>query len=587
MSLQRKNLGAQHAVPFSMRRALKWLVCATTLTGCMASVGESGNYGDQLPIGAGGSSGSGGPGGSGGLPVGGSGGDVHDECEGTPPLRGVARFSRLQPSLYLQSMAELLELPLADDGALDNQSSIIPSTIELEQYADLAKGWVAANAHERFLDSSCPATGAFNASCATKFIERFGRRAFRRPVSTQESTKLMAVYTQIKDDTRFSPRASFRMAIGAVARVVLQSPQTIYSLKRGTPEPSMGSNVRRLSGYERAEQLAFSLWGSAPDVELLDAAANGSLDAPAGMRVQAQRLLNHARGRASVRRYASWWLRLDGMENTLKTDAIATPTLVQAMIDESQSLMETAFFEKNQFSELFTSTKGKLTPELARLYNVSMTGTSAQTVDLPPERQGILNRGAFLFREARPDVPSPILRGVFLYRHTLCNPLGEPPAGAAETEPTTANAPRTVREMTDQMTASSDCAGCHSLINPLGHALGSFDAIGRRSMEERVMFNGTMHTLPIDTKANVLAYGINAQVTGPTDLATRLSTSARAQECVVDNLFTQTYAHHPNKNERCGIKGATERFQATGDLQAVLLDVVTSEATQFVEESQQ
>ena len=50
------------------------------------------------------------------------------------------------------------------------------------------------------------------------------------------------------------------------------------------------------------------LWGSTPDDELLEAAADGDLTSPGGRRAAAERLLADDRARSALHRFHAMWL---------------------------------------------------------------------------------------------------------------------------------------------------------------------------------------------------------------------------------------------------------------------------------------
>ena len=105
--------------------------------------------------------------------------------------------------------------------------------------------------------SGCPSTGA--ASC---FVEAFGRRAFRRPLSAEEKADYISLFNQ---------GASREAGARYVVQTMLVSPNFLYRTE-------LGQNGQ-LTQYEIASLLAYTFWGSTPDDSLLDKAANNQLAA--------------------------------------------------------------------------------------------------------------------------------------------------------------------------------------------------------------------------------------------------------------------------------------------------------------------
>src|SRR3954453_12279705 len=111
-----------------------------------------------------------------------------------------------------------------------------------------------------------------------KFITSFGLAAFRRPVSSQEQTDLMAVFSTVRTTAAFN----FINSIGALAKAMLQSPNFLYHWEIGPTKPALGSDsLLPLTSWQIASRLASTLWESMPDDTLFTAAQNGALSTPA------------------------------------------------------------------------------------------------------------------------------------------------------------------------------------------------------------------------------------------------------------------------------------------------------------------
>ena len=74
------------------------------------------------------------------------------------------------------------------------------------------------------LDGCDPAVDG-EVTCADAFIESFGRRAYRRPLATEEIEALQALYDEAMADPDL---AIFETAIRMIIEVVLQSPHFLY-----------------------------------------------------------------------------------------------------------------------------------------------------------------------------------------------------------------------------------------------------------------------------------------------------------------------------------------------------------------------
>ena len=65
------------------------------------------------------------------------------------------------------------------------------------------------------------------AGCVTDFIQKFGRRAFRRPLKQDEGQRLQQVY----DNAR--TKSDVETGVRAVVAAVLVSPQFLYHFEEG------------------------------------------------------------------------------------------------------------------------------------------------------------------------------------------------------------------------------------------------------------------------------------------------------------------------------------------------------------------
>ena len=74
----------------------------------------------------------------------------------------------------------------------------------------------------------------------------------------------------------------------------------------------------RLSDADLAARLAFFLWGTGPDRELIDVAAQGDLTDDRVLEAQVRRMLTDPRSEALSTRFASQWLRLQEAEKNRK-----------------------------------------------------------------------------------------------------------------------------------------------------------------------------------------------------------------------------------------------------------------------------
>ncbi|MEM7434380.1 MAG: DUF1592 domain-containing protein [Myxococcota bacterium] len=376
-------------------------------------------------------------------------------------------------------------------------------------------------------------------ACVGEFIDTFGQWTQRRPLSDDErSFFLDTVFADGGRNYEATPQA-----IDDLLVAMLVSPNFLYFIRDQGPEIEDG--LFELDAYELASRLSFHFWGSMPDEELFDAAADGSLLTESGYRTQVERVYADSRTRATFRRFFYEWLvlydtgdpyggvaALDAQKMAFIEGADVSPELRDNMIAEAIDMGE--FYRANgHFDDLFTSNVSfARTEDLASIYEVPVWDGMSPPVEFPtPERIGVLGRGALL--SAATVYTHPILRGVRIRENFLCDDLGDPPADV-NGAPDAVTATMTTRARTEALTSPGSCNGCHMFINGLGFPLEGFDALGRHRDDEMIIdTEGDVTMTALDLEATPLIDGASdgTVVTGPTELVDELLDSGKLQRC--------------------------------------------------------
>jgi hypothetical protein len=263
----------------------------------------------------------------------------------------------------------------------------------------------------------CDPAQAGEAVCAGRFIDTFGRRAFRRPLTTAEKQPLEALYA----DARAKIGLDFTGALGLVIQAFLQSPRFLY-LWQGDDAPALEAGLVRCGPWEIASRLSYFLWSTMPDEALFAAAAAGKLGAPADIDAQAQRMLADPRARPTLRNFYTQWLGLAQADEVSKDPAAFptfTPELRASMAAEFDAFVTHVTFEGDaRLETLLTAPFSFLNPSLAKLYGVAgVAGPELRRRDLDPvQRAGVLTQGLFLAAHALPYATSPVQRGKVVRR---------------------------------------------------------------------------------------------------------------------------------------------------------------------------
>jgi hypothetical protein len=397
----------------------------------------------------------------------------------------------------------------------------------------------------------CEPTGAADEACMRAFVEDFGRRAFRRPLTPEEVASFMRLHP-------FAVEADdFWLGVTAILTAMLQSPDFLYRVEIGTADPAL-PGVRRLGGYEIATRMSYFLVGSTPDGALLDDAAAGRLDEAGGRREAALRLLEDPRALAQIDRFHAQWLGY----TTLPHDE----TLTNAMRNESRELLRRVIFDEDRpYLDVFRFEETYVTPALAEHYG--MTPPSSEGwIEAPADRRGLLGHGSFLSALANGGDTSFTRRGVIVRERLLCEILPPPPVTVNVDDIPETNCKSELFEV-HQM---GGCAGCHARMDPIGWGLENYDLAGRyREHDEG------KPECAIDGDGNIAELG---DFRGPAELASLLLESGGLEECAIRQVVRYSMGREERADDEAFIAElATARRGTPWTFRDLVLDLIESD----------
>ena len=185
------------------------------------------------------------------------------------------------------------------------------SMLRVSNYTKAAEG-IALRAESRLGEIlPCNPTMVGEDACAAQFIATFGRRAFRRPLTTAETAEMQQIYAKEKYAN------DFVYAIRVVIGTMLASPRFYEIEPKGT---ALG--LAPLGQYQLASRLSYFIYRSMPDAQLLDAAEAGKLATAEGVASQVKRMLADPKAHNGVINFFSEWLTLDRLDSTIKDSAL-------------------------------------------------------------------------------------------------------------------------------------------------------------------------------------------------------------------------------------------------------------------------
>jgi hypothetical protein len=362
-------------------------------------------------------------------------------------------------------------------------------------------------------------------ACARLFIEKYGERLFRRPLTKSETlARLYTASTGARQSNDFY--AGLKLALTSL----LLAPEFLFRVEVAEPDPAHPQQYR-LDAYTKASRLSFLLWDSAPDQELLAAARSGAIHTKDGLKQQLNRMIASPRFEDGARAFFTDILQLDGIENLVKDPAIY-PKFNQAVSDSArEQTLKTAVDllvrQKRDYRDLFTSNDTFINRPLASVYRIPFAASSDWApYTFPPssERSGILTQVSFLSLFAHPGTSSPTKRGIKIYEIFMCQGTPDPPADVDFSRVQDSSKGTVRARLLDHM-QNVGCAACHRRTDPPGLALEHFDGLGQLRTTE----NGAT----IDVSA-----GINGvKFEGAQGLGQFLHDDPRVPDCLVRNAY--------------------------------------------------
>jgi hypothetical protein len=459
---------------------------------------------------------------------------------GTQTLNAIDGMHRLNSSEYNRTVQDALgtSLELADSSwmvgelaGFDNASDALGVTdTQYGRYfkaAQAVSADVMASERLRAPFASCDLA---EDACVRSSIQALGLRLFRRPLADVELDTYRGVFMQAR-----ALGEDERSAMTLTLQALLSSAEFLYRIELD-PEPT-SKQVHPLTGYELASRLSYFLWSSAPDPELLGAAADGSLSNPDQLSRVVDRMLGDDKQHRFNDNFAGQWLGARRVPSL----AFRSPTnwSRRAALEASQEMLSffSEFLDRSWF-EFPTLDVNYLSGDLELLYGVTdIPGYVNQRRVYPDDhRAGFFGLVGFLALTSLDSRTSPPRRGKWIAANFLCTPPPPPGKPVPMLEASTEGAdPATldVRQALERHRTDPTCASCHALFDAYGLALEQFDQIGQYRTNYP---DGSV----IDPRVElpVLGRPEPEMVSGLEDLSRAVSQDSRFPTCFASKLLT-------------------------------------------------
>jgi hypothetical protein len=197
-------------------------------------------------------------------------------------------------------------------------------------------------------------------------------------------------------------------------------------------------------------------------------------------------MLADRRSETLVTNFAGQWLYLRNLALSnpdMRTFAGFDDNLRQAFRRETELFFDSIVRKDRSVLELLSADYTFLNERLAKHYGIpNVYGSRFRRVELgeSTHRGGLLRQGSVLTVTSYGNRTSPVIRGKWI----LANILGlEPPPPPSEVpalkETKGVEKTTSMRERIAAHRENPACAGCHSLMDPIGFAMENYDAVGR------------------------------------------------------------------------------------------------------------
>jgi uncharacterized protein DUF1592/uncharacterized protein DUF1588/uncharacterized protein DUF1595/uncharacterized protein DUF1585/uncharacterized protein DUF1587 len=545
----------------------------TTGTGASTGAGAAGGVG-----GAGGAGGAGAAGGVGGAGGAGATGGAGGAGGGSLPnsVGWSTRYPRLTHAQWENTTRDLLRLDqpsgLSATFAPDPVTRFDTSTRDRKvsaalfaDYQEVAEQLAATVTHDsaklaRILPAGLPTTDPARAQA---FVEAFGKRAFRRPLTAAETASYTMIFQQGVTLLGGDPLVS---GAEMVLRTMLQSPHFIYRIESAAQAQG---DVIWLSSYEVATRLSYTLWNSMPSDELLAAADAKELDTPEGVARWAGRMVQNPLADGTIKTFHEQLLKVASFGSVIKDPKRFpnfTPALAPVLQNEARLFLEQLLVKQGApISEVLTAPFTFVNDQTAAYYGLTPKyGTTMTRVDLDPaQRSGILTQIGFLSTNGGLTQSDPIHRGVSVNFNLLCNEVKPPPDMVPPLPPEMAG--QSNRQRIEAHTNSCG-AGCHTtIINPVGFAFEHYDAIGA--------WRDIDNALPIDAKASFNLDGKAVTYDGAVELAKLISQSQQFYDCYAKNWMEYAFGRAPVAVEAASVDRLATTSKAGTPTRDLLINV--------------
>lgn len=412
-------------------------------------------------------------------------------------------------------------------------------------------------------------------------LEGFMPRAYRRPVSTTEVDRKVALFKRLREQ-----EGSFEATIISTLTSVLCSSHFLLISEPAAEDILEDGSIkkRKLNDYELASRLSYFLWSSMPDETLFELAAKGQLHEPAVLLAQTRRMIADPKSRDFSQNFTSQWLDLAGVRRLAVNPEYfdfqeKTKDLFE---EESIRFVHHVLKEDLSIASFIDSDFAVLNPALARHYRIDgiSGGFQVRPLDRQHRRGGLLTQASMLFGNSTGAETHPIKRGVWVLDRMLDDPPPPPPPNVPDLPETEVKdeASLSLKERLVAHAQVASCRDCHSKIDPWGVAFENYNALGQwREGTKDPLVKAPHQNVTVDPKTE-LKNGKTIQ--NLEDLKQYILTEKRDQfrRAVVRKVMAYSLGRYLQFSDRSAVDSICETVEKEKDsFQTVIEQIVLSE----------
>ena len=416
---------------------------------------------------------------------------------------------------------------------------------------------------------------------AGEVIGKFMEQAYRRPVSSAEIERKVALFQRLRDG-----EPSFEHAIVSTLTAVLCSPHFLLLSEPESAELAADAVLekRRIDDYELASRLSYFLWSSMPDDTLFDLAKQNKLHQEQVLLDQTRRMLADPKSKAFSQNFAAQWLDLAGIRRlAVNPEFFKFDERTKDLFEEETTrFLNHVLTENLPIQNFIDSDFAVLNPTLARHYRIPDISGGFQVIPISKNqhRGGLLTQASMLFGNSTGAETHPIKRGVWVLERMLDDPPPPPPPNVPDL-PEKPASDDTLLSLKERLVAHADeasCRDCHRKIDPWGVAFENYNALGQwREGVKDALVLAPHQAVNIDP-ATQLSNGTKIQDLN--DLKRYLLTEKESdfRRAVVKKVMSYGLGRYLEFADRPAIDSVCENLKKRGDRFQVLIEqIVLSE----------